>query len=167
MPIFIVEGAPMNNRTARRSLMRHAVFVSLLLASHPAAWAAPAASASHDADVVKAAELKRFEAAVKVDLDTLGKLLGDDLTYTHSTGALETKAQFLESLKSGKLKFKSIEPSDLRVRVYGATAIINGTAKLSVVSDGQPKDVTIRFTDVWVNRAGQWQMVAWQSTKLA
>jgi hypothetical protein len=148
--------------------MRHALLLSLLLVSAaiPAARAESKPPTAATGDVVKAAELKRFEAAEKDDLDLLGKLLGEDLTYTHSTGALETKTQFLDALRSGKLKFKKIEPSDLQVRVYGATAIINGTAKLAVVSDGQPKDVNIRFTDVWVNRAGRWQMVAWQSTKL-
>lgn len=148
--------------------MRHALLVSLLLVSAaiPAARAESKPPKAAAGDVVKAAELERFEAAEKNDLGVLGKLLGDDLTYTHSTGALQTKAQLLDDLKSGKLQFKKIEPSDLQVRVYGATAIINGTAKLAVVSDGQPKDVNIRFTDVWVNRAGRWQMVAWQSTKL-
>src|SRR3954462_1400005 len=147
--------------------MRHALILSslLLAVAVPAAGAAPKPPKTTAADAVKAAELKRFEAAEKDDLDLLGKTLADDLTYTHSTGVLQTKAQFLDDLKSGKLKFKKIEPSDLQVRVYGTTAIINGTAKLAVVSDGQPKDVSIRFTDVWVNRAGRWQMVAWQSTK--
>jgi hypothetical protein len=147
--------------------MRHALLLSLLLVSTAAPDARAEKPAKESADgAVKAAELKRFEAATKNDLDTLGKLLADDLTYTHSTGVVETKAVFLDSLKSGKLQFKTIEPGDLQVRVYGTAAIINGTAKVSVVSEGKPKDITIRFTDVWVNRAGRWQMVAWQSTKL-
>ena len=147
--------------------MRHALLLSLLLVStvSPAARAEKKPKEAPEV-AVKAAELQRFEAATKNDLDTLGKLLADDLTYTHSTGVLETKAQFIGSLKAGKLKFKKIEPADVQVRVYGKTALINGTAKLAVVSDGHPKDVNIRFTDVWVSRAGQWQMVAWQSTKL-
>jgi ketosteroid isomerase-like protein len=146
--------------------MRHVLLLSLLLASTVRdARAQPKAKASA-AQVVKAAELKRFEAATKNDFDTLAKLLAEDLTYTHSTGILETKAVFLDSLKSGKLQFKKIEPADLQVRVYGTTAVINGTAKVSVVSNGQAKDIELRFTDVWASRAGQWQMVAWQSTKL-
>ena len=149
--------------------MRRSLLLSLLLVlavpvtATRAETKAPKAPAG---DVVKAAELKRFEAAQKSDLDALGQLLADDLTYTHSTGVLETKAVFLDSLKSGKLQFKKIEPADLQVRVYATNAVINGTAKISVVSEGQPKDVHIRFTDVWVSHAGRWQMVAWQSTKL-
>jgi hypothetical protein len=146
--------------------MRHALLLSLLLVS-TAGPAARAESKKPSAEAaVKAAELARFEAATKNDLDTLGKLLADDLTYTHSTGVLETKEVFLAALKSGKLQFKKIEPADLLVRVFDKTAVINGTAKISVVSEGQPKDLSLRFTDVWVNRAGKWQMVAWQSVKL-
>jgi hypothetical protein len=146
--------------------MRHALLLSLLLVS-TVGPAARAESKKPSADaVVKAAELARFEAATKNDLDTLGKLLADDLTYTHSTGVLETKEVFLASLKSGKLQFKTIEPADLQVRVFDKTAVINGTAKVSVVSEGKPKDLSLRYTDVWVNRAGKWQMVAWQSVKL-
>jgi ketosteroid isomerase-like protein len=144
--------------------MRHALLVSLLLVSATPALGEPKPKTSA-ADAVKAIELERFEAATKNDLDKLGKLLADDLTYTHSTGVLETKAVFLDSLKTGKLQFKTIEPADLQVRVYDKTAIINGTAKVSVVSEGKPKDLAIRFTDVWINRGGKWQMVAWQSAK--
>jgi hypothetical protein len=144
--------------------MRHALLLSLLLVSTSVrAESKPKVDA---AAIVKAAELGRFEAAVKVDLEKLGKFLADDLTYTHSTGALQTKAQLLDDLKTGKLQFKKIEPGELQIRVYGATAIINGTAKFSVVSNGEAKDINLRFTDVWVDHAGRWQLVAWQSTKL-
>jgi hypothetical protein len=147
--------------------MRRSLLLSLMLVlAAPAAGAKEKAPKVPPADAVKAAELQRFEAATKNDLETLGKLLSDDLTYTHSTGILESKTVFLESLKSGKLQFKKIEPADLQVRVFGATAVINGTATLAVVSDGQPKDVHIRFTDVWVSGKSGWQMVAWQSTKV-
>lgn len=146
--------------------MRHALLLSFFVVS----TAGPAVRAEQKkapADAaVKAAELERFEAATKNDLDKLGELLADDLTYTHATGVLETKEVFLASLESGKLRFKKIEPAELQVRVYDKTAVINGTAKVSVVSEGQPKDLSLRFTDVWVRRAGKWQMVAWQSVKL-
>jgi hypothetical protein len=115
---------------------------------------------------VRSAELKRFEVMVKNDLAALEKALGDDLTYTHSSGVVDTKAQFLESLRSGRVRYQSIEPvGDLKVRVYGSTAVINGKAKVVVASGGQTKDLLLLFTDVWLKRAGRWQMVAWQSTK--
>jgi ketosteroid isomerase-like protein len=90
--------------------------------------AAPAAS--RDADAVKALDLKRFELAVAGDVDALAKLLADDLTYTHSSGALDDKSKFLDSLRSGKLKYTSLEPSDVQVRAYGTTAVVIGQVKV-------------------------------------
>jgi ketosteroid isomerase-like protein len=138
------------------------ILVSVGLASSLAAQGAR----SREADAVRAAELKRFEVMTKGDLAALTKILADDLTYTHSTGTLDNKEQFLESLRSGRVRYQSIEPGELQVRAYGNSAVINGRAKLVVISDGQNKNVELRFTDVWVKRSGRWQMVAWQSTRV-
>jgi ketosteroid isomerase-like protein len=54
----------------------------------------------------------------------------------------------------------------VQVRAYGSTAVVIGQVKVALVSGGQPKDMVLRFLDVWAKRAGKWQMVAWQSTKL-
>ena len=128
-----------------------------------------AQSAAADAKIeeaVKAADARRFEATTKNDLDTLASLLADDLTYVHSSAAQDTKAQYLAALKSGATRYHSIEPSDIRVRVYGDTAIVTGVAKISVTANGKPLNNSLRYTDVWVRRNNQWQMVAWQSTRL-
>lgn len=146
----------------RRALVLAAL--GLLASSGRLASASPASA--REAERVRAAELKRFEVTTRGDLDELARLLADDLTYTHSTGVIETKAQFLDALRSGKVRYERIEPEELQVRAYGTTAVITGKAQVSVVSDGQPKSIVLRFTDVWVKRGGRWQMVAWQSTRL-
>jgi ketosteroid isomerase-like protein len=118
------------------------------------------------AEAVQAAELARFKAQTGGDLKALEALLGDDLVYTHSSAAVDSKATYVESMRSGALKYTSIEPRDLQVRVFGTTAIITGAAHITAVSKGQPVDNQLRYTDVWVLRDGRWQMVSWQSTRL-
>lgn len=119
-----------------------------------------------DADAVKAAELRRFEVTTGKDYTTLATLLGDDLVYTHSSAAVDSKASFLESLTSGRVTYKAIKPTDLQVRVFGDLAIIHGVAAMNVDANGQAIVNTLRFTDVWARRDGRWQMIAWQSTRL-
>lgn len=142
-----------------------AIVAGLALAGPSAAFAQGAASAKAE-EVVKAADAKRFEATTKNDLDTLASLLADDLTYTHSSASTDGKMQYLDSLRTGKSRYHTIEASDVRVRVYGTTAIVTGTAKVSVTSNGNLLNMSLRYTDVWVQRNNQWQMVAWQSTRL-
>ena len=88
------------------------------------------------------------------------------MTYVHSSAKLETRQEFLDLIKSGYYKYKSIAPRDVTVRFYGATAILAGLADIEVVSDGQPVSPKLRFTEVWVKGAAGWQLAAWHSTRL-
>ncbi len=115
---------------------------------------------------VEAAERRRFELMTSRDYKGLAGVLADDLVYTHSSAAVDDKAAYLESLTSGRVTYKTIAPRDLKVRVYGDTAIINGVADMTVDANGEALVNTLRFTDVWVKRSGTWQMVAWQSTRI-
>ena len=124
------------------------------------------ADAAKTADAVKELDAKRFAAQMKNDMEALTTLLADDLVYCHSSAKVDGKSEFIDSMRSGRTKYESIEPSDVKVRVYGNTAIVNGMAKLTVATNGQPNTFSLRYTDVWVMRDNKWQMVSWQSTRL-
>jgi ketosteroid isomerase-like protein len=115
---------------------------------------------------ILAADARRFAAMIQGDLTALEGLLAEDLAYTHSNGQIETRAQFLESLRSGKLRYLAAVPSDVNVRVYGETAVVTGRAEMKVSSQGQELTVTARFTEVWVKSGGAWKLAAWQSTRV-
>jgi metal-dependent HD superfamily phosphatase/phosphodiesterase len=121
-----------------------------------------------DAETELAAiERQRFAAMLAADVAALDRILAPDLTYTHSNAKLETKQEFIEAIKTGALKYRAITPEEIRVRVYGSTAVLTGRCRFEVTSGGQDLKVLVRFTDVYVNRDRPWQMVAWQSTRIA
>lgn len=150
-------------KTRRLSYLSPALLALLLLPSLAAAQGAPAGSAAEE---VRQLEERRFAAMVRADVKALGPMLADDLTYGHSSGELETKAQFLAGLSSGNLRYRVIRPSTIDVRVYGDVAVGTGMAEIEATAGGQELAVTLRYTDVYVKRDGRWQMVAWQSTRL-
>ncbi len=117
-------------------------------------------------EAVKEAELARFKAQMGGDWTALDALLGNELVYVHSNTQVDTKTSYVESMRSGALKYTSIVPRDMTVRVYGDTAIITAAAHITAVSNGQGIDNHLRYTDVWVKRGGRWQMVSWQSTRI-
>lgn len=121
--------------------------------------------APSDAEV-RATEGRRFQAMTTVDLRALDTLLAEELTYAHTTGEVDTKASLLDALRTGRLVYDSISPADVRVRVYGGSAVVTGTARVEVRADGAVRRLSIRFTEVYVRRAGRWELVAWQSTRL-
>ncbi len=98
-------------------LVRWVVAVGVLCGS-PSVLAAQGG----DTEAVKALELKRFDAMQQNDFSALEGLLADDMIYTHSSGQADTKAQFLEALRTGKSRYVKIAPTDTNVndlRRYG------------------------------------------------
>src|SRR5687767_3852600 len=65
------------------------------------------------------------QGLMKKDATTLSKILSDDLTYSHSSNLHENKAAVLESLK-GNTVAEAIDFKNLKVRVYGNTALVKG-----------------------------------------
>jgi len=123
--------------------------------------------AAADADDVKAAEMVWLNGITKNDFPALEKVLAPDLYYLHSTGVADTKASYIDSMKSGRQKYASGKINDLKVRVYGSTAVINGDANFEFVTAGKPGKAHLKYTHVFVKNGKQWQLVSHQSLKVA
>ena len=108
---------------------------------------------------------KRMTAMAQKDIATLKTLLSDDLIYTHSSARLDTKQSLIGNMESGSTVYTSVAPSDVKAQDLGDTVVLTGSCKISVMSGGKPNSFGVRFTDVWANKGGRWQMVTWQSTR--
>jgi hypothetical protein len=78
----------------------------------------------------------------------------------NSDGTMQTKSEFLESMRSGALKFATCKLGKISVRIFGDTAVVVGTDQSKGVEDSEAFDETEVFTDVWVKKGDQWQCVA-------
>jgi ketosteroid isomerase-like protein len=109
---------------------------------------------------------KRMAAMAQKDVATLNALLADDLVYTHSSARLDTKQTLIGNMESGATVYTAVEPSDVMAQDLGDAVVLTGSCRISVMSGGRPNSFGVRFTDVYANRGGRWQMVTWQSTRL-
>ena len=109
---------------------------------------------------------KRMTAMAQKDIATLKALLSDDLIYTHSTARLDTKQSLIGNMELGSTVYTAVEPSDVKAQDLGGAVVLTGSCRISVMSQGRPNSFSVRFTDVYANKGGQWQMVTWQSTRL-
>jgi ketosteroid isomerase-like protein len=117
-------------------------------------------------DQIKEREQNWAQATIKEGAAAVDQYEADDITDTDPSGRVTDKAQDKTDLSSGDLKFQSIELSDLKVHIYGNTAVAAGTSTIKGMYKGQDISGRYRFTDTWVKRNGKWQAVASQSTKL-
>jgi hypothetical protein len=109
---------------------------------------------------------QRMAAMAQKDIATLNRLLSDDLVYTHSSARLDTKQSLVGNMESGSTVYTAVEPSEVKAQDLGETVVLTGACRISVMSQGRPNSFSVRFTDVYANKGGQWQMIAWQSTRL-
>ena len=119
------------------------------------------------AQTVIALDAQRMVATGAGDAATLDKLIADDLIYVHSSARMDTKASLIGNMKNGSTVYQSVVPSDVKAREVGGAVMVTGLADIKVTVNGNPLAFQVRFAEVWENRAGQWQMVLWQSTKTA
>jgi hypothetical protein len=110
-----------------------------------------------------ALEDKRFAAMIARDFAALEQMVHDELLYTHSSGVTDTKASWIESMKSGKVKYKSVNCSGRQVKFFGEVALMRGRAAIEVDIDGQAKSLRLLFLNAWTRTPQGWKFVAWQS----
>ena len=122
-------------------------------------------SGSITAEEALKAENARYAAQTANDFAAREKLFGSDLTYNHSSAATDNKATYIDSMRSGRVKYRKMIPNnDLTTRTYGCLALITGTAVYEVTSAGQDRTVPLRFTTIWAKRPSGIEFVSWQST---
>ena len=147
-------------------MKRLSVFVLLVSAT----WSVGQTGLGRAEQEVLQVESERVQAVVRADTAALDRILADELTYTHSTGRVDSKPQFIGAIQSGELTYLAMKHDDVRVRVYGDVAVLAGRSAAKVKSprtQGQTMDLDIRFLNVYARRNARWQQVAWQSTRIA
>lgn len=120
-----------------------------------------------NAQMIIELDKKRMTAMGQKDVATLNELLSDDLIYTHSSARQDTKQSLIEAMVSGKTVYTAVVPSEVKAQDCGDAVVLTGVARISVNSGGKANSFGVRFTDVYANKGGRWQMVTWQSTRLA
>ncbi|HET7618342.1 MAG TPA: nuclear transport factor 2 family protein [Gemmatimonadaceae bacterium] len=115
-----------------------------------------------------AQELTRIEQRIAEtwkagDCSAWAAMLAPEWSVIHITGDIMTKAEALKACQSPRTPGEDLTIDDLSIRVFGDAAVVTG--RTTVTSGGASPALTLRFTDVFVRRAGRWQVVASHATR--
>ncbi|MBK7870494.1 MAG: nuclear transport factor 2 family protein [Saprospiraceae bacterium] len=102
------------------------------------------------------------EALLSGDRAALTAVAADELTYGHSSGAIEDKAAFVEAVASGKTDFTKIDISDQTISVVGKIALVRH--KMS--ADLGSTHVNLGILTVWTKQKGGWKLLARQAYRI-
>ena len=115
---------------------------------------------------ILALEEKRFAAMLSGDVGLLDALLHQDLVYTHSSAVVDSKASYLEAIRTGKTRYESQKRFEERVRMCGECALVTGRAEMQAEVNGVRKTLRLRYLDVWTKTPQGWKFIAWHSTAI-
>jgi ketosteroid isomerase-like protein len=107
-----------------------------------------------------------MESYVNLDFAFLHQHLSDEYVSTFPDGTVLDKKGEIELLQSGDVAFAAMKPLEMKVRVYGETAVITGRSAIRAMVKGRDESGEFRFTDVWAKQDGRWQAVASQVTRI-
>jgi ketosteroid isomerase-like protein len=106
------------------------------------------------------------QAIVQNDPEAIERFVADDWIIVNADGGIIDKARFLEVIKSGTLTHDMMESDDMRVRLYGDSAIVSALTRSKGKFMGQEFITEERATDFFVKLNGQWRCVLTQLTAL-
>jgi len=147
------------------TFLRLLVLFSIVGLAAVGSTSAEECSGTITADEALKAENARWAAQIANDFAAMEKLFGSDLTYTHSSAAVDSKASYMDSMRSGRVKYRKITANnDLKTRTYGCLALITGTVVYEVTVGGGERTVPVRLTAIWAKRPSGIEFVSGQAT---
>lgn len=146
---------------------RHLAVVGALALGGVDLWrgASAAAASDDEAAVTQAVEALR-KAIFSQEKAQLEALAAEQLSYGHSDGRVETKAQFIEGVMTRKAIVKSITLSDHTITIVGTDAIARHMWASESETDGKPTSTKIGVLQVWQKQGGTWKLLARQGFRM-
>lgn len=120
---------------------------------------------SIDKEFVMALEDQRFAAMLANDADALAPWLDDEVIYIHSSAVKDSKAAYLDSLRTGHLAYHRFDRHYDQISSLGDDSfLVAGRIGISITLGGKPFELDNLFVAVWIKRDGNWRLISWQST---
>jgi ketosteroid isomerase-like protein len=139
----------------------------LVAASTVAAPAAQDRPVQSDQEILIGLERRWNEAFYRKDIAFIETVLAEEFVATYEDGTRGDRARELAQAAAFNQQVESAIQDEFSVKVYGNTAVVWFTLRLTGIRQGQSVELTLRYTDVWVLRDGRWQCVSAHSTTVA
>ena len=148
---------------SRRDL---AVAGALAVALGAATPVGPALAETGDEAAIKKAVEDMRTAYIKQDKAELEALTAPQLTYSHSDGRIQDKAEFIKGVMDRKAHVKSLDYPDLKIYVVGDVGIARHLWVSETELDGKTTNTKIGVMQVWHKQNGGWKLLARSSYRL-
>jgi len=126
------------------------------------------ATDTHQIDSVVRREEAFYAALAASDVGALDEIISDDLTtFGHSTGVVDTKAEYLAGVREGRYRHGPITRLSGNTRMFGDAAVTIGVIDLTAMPPGAPvRTLRLQQVMVWKKEKSDWRLFLRQATAL-
>ena len=153
-------------RASQRTMACLMLAAALCLVLANPAWAMTRHESHALHKEIESLEMQWRDAVVANNVNQMDHLLADDYIGISANGTVETKTQELAQRRAGTIRIKSLDLSDLKVRVFGDTAVVTSRAELTGVNGQSDISGNYRYTRVYNKRLGQWKIVSFEASRI-
>lgn len=115
---------------------------------------------------IEALEMEWRQALLTNNISEISNLLADDYLGISANGTLETKADVLAKRRSGHFKITRLDLSDIKIRIYGTTAVVTSKADVEGTAGSKTIGGHFRYTRVYTKRGNQWKIVSFEASRV-
>ncbi|MGW4368879.1 nuclear transport factor 2 family protein [Nocardia takedensis] len=123
-------------------------------------------TAARTETIIRELEDQRYAAVIAGDLDRFAALAHPDLVYTHSDAEVDSRASYLDKLRTGHYRYHRIEHPVTRILVTADTAMVVGEMHAEITAGGLATTLANRVLAVWVRENDDWLLLAFQPTAI-
>ncbi|HLF35778.1 MAG TPA: nuclear transport factor 2 family protein [Cyclobacteriaceae bacterium] len=122
--------------------------------------------AQGQSEKIKSSMQAFHQALVKKDAQSIDNFTHASLSYGHSNGWIESKAELIDHNKSGYLVYQSFREDSIQVSVSGKVSYIRFVADIrSSMNNAAPKDIRLKVVEVWVMDKKDWKILVRQAVR--
>lgn len=156
-----------HSRTGLNCRLAVGIVLLLALGAAPVLQGLPRGERHENRHEIDVLEDHWHDAMMHRNVAAIDALLADDYMGITGNGTLQSKDETLANLRSGVVRFTSMQFSDRKVRFYGNTALV--TSRAEVVGTSPEGDISgsYRYTHVWVrDNKGAWKIVSFEASRI-
>ena len=110
--------------------------------------------------------LKEFhQALVAKNTASINQQTDKALSYGHSNGFVETKADVIKHLETGFLVYHSFKEDSLQITIDESVANVRFVADIAATMNGNNTNVHLKVLEVWVKKGKRWLLFARQGVR--
>jgi ketosteroid isomerase-like protein len=121
---------------------------------------------SKDETAVASAVEALKKAMIDAHKTALENIAADALSYGHSNGKVEDKAEFVRAIVSGESDFVTINLTEQTIKIAGNAAIVRHKLSATTNNSGKPGTANLALLMVWQKQKGGWKLLARQAVKI-